>query len=103
MDALNFVYWLQGIFEIGEVTELTPKQVEIIKQHIALVLHHVEHPISGTRRLGGGLVERVAMEPAPEEGAPSAHHVLQELGARPPWGPRIPPHLRPFDPHQRIC
>lgn len=37
MEPRDFVYWLQGFFEISESTDLTPKQVQIIKDHLALV------------------------------------------------------------------
>jgi hypothetical protein len=39
MSALSFVYWLQGFFEISESETLTPEQVKVIKDHIALVLN----------------------------------------------------------------
>lgn len=38
MDALNFIYWLQGHLEIGNPQGLNLEQVNIIKEHIALVL-----------------------------------------------------------------
>jgi hypothetical protein len=38
MTSDNFVYWLQGFFEISGNQELTKEQVQIIKDHIALVL-----------------------------------------------------------------
>jgi len=38
MTPENFVYWLNGLLEIGEVKELNEKQVQIIKDHIKLVL-----------------------------------------------------------------
>lgn len=101
MDPLNFVYWLQGIFEIGGATELNSQQVEIIKRHIALVLHHVELPPAGTMRLGcpGEVIE----PPPGDEQPPSVPFParLQEIGARPPWRARVYPH--PFDPTARIC
>lgn len=34
----NFFFWLQGFFELSEAKELTEKQIEIIKQHMALVV-----------------------------------------------------------------
>lgn len=101
MDALNFVYWLQGIFEIGGATELNPQQVEIIKRHIALVLYHVELPTPGTRRLG--CPDEVIEPPPGDEQSPAIPFQarLQEIGARHPWRPRVYPH--PFDPTARIC
>ena len=40
MTPENFVYWLQGFFELKEYDggDLTPTQVDIIKDHIKLVL-----------------------------------------------------------------
>ncbi len=39
MDERAFVYWLNGFFELSEVTTLSARQIEIIKQHLALVKH----------------------------------------------------------------
>lgn len=44
MDALNFVYWLQGHLEIGNPQGLSLEQVNIIKDHIALVLEKKTFP-----------------------------------------------------------
>lgn len=41
MDAMNFAYWLQGFFEItGEVKELTPEQIKMIKDHLGYVFQN---------------------------------------------------------------
>ncbi len=40
MNAENFVYWLQGFFEMTEAQKLTPEQVEMIKEHLHLVFEH---------------------------------------------------------------
>jgi hypothetical protein len=37
MDFEQFTYWLQGYFELTEDKDLSEKQVEIIKDHLALV------------------------------------------------------------------
>lgn len=37
MRELEFCYWLQGFFELSGSTELTPTQVQIIRDHLALV------------------------------------------------------------------
>lgn len=38
MTSRDFCYWLMGLFELTETnTPLTPKQVEIIKNHLKLV------------------------------------------------------------------
>jgi hypothetical protein len=37
MQQDQFCYWLQGFFEISDSNKLTEKQVQIIKDHLALV------------------------------------------------------------------
>lgn len=52
MTARDFVFWLQGFFEIskeannGEI-EMTDKQVKIIEKHLALVFKHEIDPSMG--------------------------------------------------------
>lgn len=41
MTPENFVYWLQGMLEIGNPKTLNEEQVQTIKDHIALVLTKV--------------------------------------------------------------
>lgn len=42
MSSKNFAYWLQGYLELAEGEKgLTAKQVKIIEEHLALVLHKV--------------------------------------------------------------
>lgn len=38
-DPKAFVMWLQGFFELSGATSLNPTQVQIIKEHLALVLN----------------------------------------------------------------
>jgi hypothetical protein len=38
MTPENFIYWIQGFFEIQDPKNITEQQVQIIKDHIALVL-----------------------------------------------------------------
>lgn len=40
MQSRDFVYWLQGFFEVSEAKELSQKQVDIIKNHLNLVFVH---------------------------------------------------------------
>ncbi len=37
MTPENFCYWLQGLLEVGNPSELNMTQVEIIKEHLNLV------------------------------------------------------------------
>lgn len=41
MQPRDFCYWLQGFFEVTDATDVTPKQAEIIKNHLNLVFTHV--------------------------------------------------------------
>lgn len=38
MTTEQFVYWLQGFLEIADPTNLNEKQIQIIRDHIGLVL-----------------------------------------------------------------
>lgn len=41
MDSNSFVYWLNGFFELSGATALNEQQVQVIKEHIALVMTKV--------------------------------------------------------------
>ena len=41
MSPDSFCYWLNGFFEISDQKELTPQQVQIIKDHLDLVFKKV--------------------------------------------------------------
>lgn len=38
MTAEQFVYWLQGAFEVGGLTSLGYTETQVVKDHLALVL-----------------------------------------------------------------
>jgi hypothetical protein len=40
MKATEFCFWIQGFFELSESEQLTPRQVEIIRNHLKLVFYH---------------------------------------------------------------
>jgi hypothetical protein len=40
MTERDFVYWLQGFFEMANPTTLTPEQVKMIKDHLGYVFEH---------------------------------------------------------------
>jgi len=40
MTSVNFVYWLQGFFEISKSEKLDENQVKMIKNHLNLVFFH---------------------------------------------------------------
>ena len=47
MTSRDFVYWLQGLFELSDVKSLNEKQTELIKRHLALVFKHEIDPSAG--------------------------------------------------------
>ncbi len=44
MGSKEFVFWLQGLFELSDVETLNKKQVETIKNHLKLVFLHEIDP-----------------------------------------------------------
>jgi hypothetical protein len=47
MSPESFTYWLQGYFEISDSNNLSPQQVQIIRDHLALVFEKVTPDRSG--------------------------------------------------------
>lgn len=41
MSPESFTYWLRGYFEISDSNNLSPQQVQIIRDHLALVFKKV--------------------------------------------------------------
>jgi hypothetical protein len=41
MEARDFVYWMQGALELGQLKELNETQVKIVQDHLNLVLKKV--------------------------------------------------------------
>ena len=40
MKSVEFCYWLQGLFELGEPKSLNEKQTELIRRHLSMVFSH---------------------------------------------------------------
>ncbi len=52
MELKSFAYWLQGFFELhGSETALTVEQVNIIRNHLALVFQHDIDPKAGNEEV----------------------------------------------------
>lgn len=47
MTPRDFCYWLQGIFEVGELKTLNEKQTDLVKRHLNLVFVHSIDPEAG--------------------------------------------------------
>lgn len=50
MTSNEFVYWLQGMMEIGQPKKLDAEQTQIIKAHLALVLNKVTPDVSLSKK-----------------------------------------------------
>lgn len=44
MTSRDFCYWLQGLFELSETKTLSEQQVQIIRNHLAMVFYHEIDP-----------------------------------------------------------
>lgn len=53
MTSRDFCYWLQGVFEVGQVRTLNEQQVNQIRAHLALVFKHEIDPL-----IDGGNLEK---------------------------------------------
>lgn len=47
MTSRDFAYWLQGLFELSDITTLNEKQTELIRKYLALVFIHEINPYMG--------------------------------------------------------
>ena len=56
MTSENFAYWIQGYFEISGNSTLSDTQVQIIKDHLALVFNKVTPKRSQVSNNWGGKV-----------------------------------------------
>lgn len=75
MQTRDFCFWLQGLLEVGRVTQLDAEQTAMVKQHLALVFQH-DPTITG-----------VEHEPAekPQDVTAAVRSILERSGAtRPP-------------------
>lgn len=51
MMARDFCFWLQGLFELGDVTSLDERQTDLIKRHLAMVFRHEIDPGDGDGKM----------------------------------------------------
>lgn len=50
MKSRDFCFWLQGIFEVAQPTELNAEAVSKIKAHLSLVFKHEIDPSMGDKQ-----------------------------------------------------
>ncbi len=44
MKSVEFCYWLQGMFELGNPQALNAEQTDMVKRHLAMVFKHEIDP-----------------------------------------------------------
>lgn len=49
MTSRDFVYWLQGFFEISSATSIGDEEVSIIRKHLNMVFIHEIDPSHGDK------------------------------------------------------
>ncbi len=62
MTSVQFAFWLQGVFELGDIKSFDEKQTTLIRQHLALVEEAVSGgtvSVSGAPPLAGDVVVTV--------------------------------------------
>lgn len=77
MKSVEFCYWLQGLFEVGEPEALNAKQTDLIKRHLAMVFVHeidASYPAD----------EKAKLDAAHNGGPAISSSLAAELKSRPP-------------------
>jgi hypothetical protein len=56
MKSVEFCYWLQGLFELGDTTGgISSEKTDLIKRHLAMVFHHEIDPSYGQQQVQDAL------------------------------------------------
>lgn len=50
MTSRDFVYWVQGFFEISGAKSLTEAQVTVVRNHLNMVFYHEIDPAFGDKK-----------------------------------------------------
>lgn len=104
MIPIDFCYWLQGHFELNDSNDLTPEQVQTIRNHLNLVFeHHIDKMYSGDPQHlqdvhdgntePGGLHPPGAVKPTPPKPTPPPSKLIPEHSAT---GKPMPPENMPY-------
>lgn len=51
MTSRDFCYWLQGFFEVSGAKEVTPEQLQVIKNHLGMVFAREIDPSHGDKAM----------------------------------------------------
>ena len=68
MTSRDFVYWLQGFFELSDEKVLTEQQIDCIKKHLSLVFIHEIDPSAGPKSHQDKLNQIHNVQSPPESG-----------------------------------
>jgi hypothetical protein len=83
MTSRDFVYWLQGFFEISETNTLTERQVKMIKAHLNLVFKHEIDPSNLEGLSPEEVAEYVAIHSGAKDGDRlSVEEIIEKLGTQ---------------------
>jgi hypothetical protein len=90
MSPENFIYWLQGFYELTPEDKLTP-QMRIIKEHLALVFNKVTPdivPEKLKKETFDGLLEKIKTSPSLSSFPPAQWPAPHDWTFRPEAAPR---------------
>lgn len=97
LTSRDFCYWLQGLFELGNPTQLDAQQTDLVKRHLAMVFKHEIDPSAGSAAHQKELSNIHGGFPPITAGAIEA--ALKEAAAK---QPTAPPHETQFCPHTTL-
>ena len=86
MTSRDFVYFLQGFFEISNTEEITKEQTRIIKNHLNLVFKHEIDP-----SMGDDKHQKILNEIHNFGGVEVSGFPTTEIEAIAKWGPKPSP------------
>ncbi len=107
MTSRDFIYWLQGFFELSgaETKAIDAPTADLIRRHLAMVFRHEIDPAMGDARERADLAEIHASgkkKAAPKEGdlleelMKKAMEQSQKKGSPCPFDPPLPQFPRPW-------
>lgn len=112
MNAINFLYWLQGSLELAKTKSFSSEQIQIIKEHISLVSEI--HPfvlwlkgfLDGKNKIKGDSFDKLLSELNSYILKESNKNNLLDIKLEPTFPPNSTPWIKRnnnFDPFKIIC
>lgn len=91
MKSVNFIYWLQGFFEIADAKTLSEDQVAMVRRHLNMVFVHEIDPAMGDEKHQQALDQ--AHRPASEYKLPDPAKVREAIEEAAKSRPRPDPSM----------